>query len=189
MQPYDFLLSRHSPSSRLLGEPAPSPGQVARLLELAVHVPDHGRLAPWRFVLIEGETRLKLGERIATISRARHGGEHEAAIEKDRKRFAFAPLIVAVIARVTPNHKIPEQEQLLSAGAACMNLLYGAHALGFGAQWLTAWLAYDADVGALFSLGEHERIVGFIHIGTPGESVPDRERPDPRTLTTKLELK
>src|SRR5687768_15639326 len=123
MHPFDFLLSRHSPSSRLLGEPAPSPEQVSRLLELAVHVPDHGRLAPWRFVLVEGETRFELGDRIAAISRARHGHENEAAIEKDRKRFAFAPLIVAVVARITPNHKIPEQEQLLSAGAACMNLL------------------------------------------------------------------
>jgi nitroreductase len=101
-----------------------------------------------------------------------------AVVQKDRERFNFAPLIVAVVARVEPGHpKVPEQEQVLSAGYIAYNLLLGAQALGFGAQILTGWAAYDRNVAALLGLGEKERIVAFVHIGTTRETAPERIRP------------
>jgi nitroreductase len=151
-------------------------------------VPDHGRLAPWRFLRIQGETRHRLGERLALRGRVRDPGASDATVEKDRQRFSHAPLVLTVIARLQPGHKIPEQEQLLSGGAVCFSLLLGAQALGFGAQWLTGWPAYDSEVARWLGLGEHERILGFIHIGTATEAVPERERPDPDSLLGELEL-
>jgi nitroreductase len=179
------LMGRHSTPSKLLGEPGPTDEQLAQLLALAVHVPDHGKLAPWRFVRIAGEARAAFGERLVAIQRSR-GVEDQATLDKDRQRFGFAPVIVAVVARITPGHKIPEQEQLLSAGNAAFHLLHGAHALGYGAQWLTGWMAYDAEVGRMFELAAGERIIAFVHIGTPREPMPDRPRPDPTTLVSDL---
>jgi nitroreductase len=150
-----------------------------------VRVPDHGKLVPWRFVRIAGPARAALGERLVALQNAR-GVDDPAVIEKDRHRFSHAPLVLAVIGRILPDHKIPEQEQLLSGGCVCFNLLLGAQALGFGAQWLTGWPAYDAAVGALLGLKEHERVIGFIHIGTPREAAPERQRPDPMALLSEL---
>lgn len=183
-----LLAERRSTPSRLLTAPGPDPDQLRQLLAWAVHVPDHGRLTPWRFLRIEGETRHLLGERLAAHSRERELGVNDANVEKDRSRFSHAPLVLAVIARLQPGHKIPEQEQLLSGGAVCFSLLLGAHALGFGAQWLTGWPAYDPEVARWFGLREHERILGFIHIGTPMEAAPERERPDPLSLLSDLAL-
>ncbi len=181
MNPIEFLASRHSVPSKLLTAPGPDAGQLDQLLRIATRVPDHGVLTPWRIVRIAGDARLVLCERIAARSRERNPGD-AAAIEKDRRRFSYAPLILAVIAKLTPGHKVPEQEQLLSAGAMCTNLLLGAQALGFGAQWLTGWAAYDATVGSWFGLGPNERIVGFVHLGTATATPPERPRPDPATL-------
>ena len=108
----------------------------------------------------------------------------DAAVEKDRGRFSSAPDIVTVVARLTPGHKVPEQEQLLTAGSVCFALLQAAQAFGFGAQWLTGWMAYDAHVARRLGLVQDERIVGFIHIGTPRLLAPERERPDPAALLT-----
>ncbi|MEE7546213.1 nitroreductase, partial [Xanthomonas sp. Kuri4-1] len=106
----------------------------------------------------------------------------EAAVEKDRQRFAHAPLVIVVVARLTPGHKVPEQEQLLTAGCVCFALLQAAQAHGYGAQWLSAWMAYDPEVRAHLGLDEHEAIAGFIHIGTPRIAAPERDRPDPEAL-------
>ena len=178
------LNQRRSVPSRLLGEPGPAPGQLEAMLAEAVRVPDHGKLAPWRFLRIHGPARLALGEMLATRHLERDPAAPAAAVEKDRLRFSFAPLIVAVIGRLTPNHNVPEQEQLLSGGAVCFALLQAAQALGFGAQWLTGWGAYDPAVRARLGLAENETVLGFIHIGTATEAVPERQRPDPRTLLT-----
>lgn len=185
MNPLDSLLRRHSVPSKLLGAPGPSDAQLAQLLAAAVHVPDHGKLAPWRFVRIAGDARGRLGQRLVAIQRAR-GVADQAVLDKDSQRFSHAPLVLAVIGKILPDHKIPEQEQVLSCGAACFCLLLGAHQIGFGAQWLTGWMAYDDEVGALFGLAEHERIIGFIHIGTPREPMPDRPRPDAAMLLSDL---
>lgn len=178
----EFLHRRRSVPSRLLGEPAPTPAQVDALLAEAVRVPDHGKLAPWRFLRIQGEARHALGELVAARGLERDPGAAPAAVEKDRQRFSHAPLVLAVIARLTRGHKVPEQEQLLSGGAVCFALLQGAQALGFGAQWLTGWAAYDPVVLARLGVGTDERVLGFIHVGTAAEAAPERHRPDPRDL-------
>lgn len=176
------LDQRLSVPSRQLGEPAPDAATLLRMLQSAVRVPDHGKLVPYRFLQLRGDSRHALGEFLAQRSRQRDPQVAEAAVEKDRLRFSHAPLIVTVIARLQPDHKVPAQEQLLTAGCVCFALLQAAQGAGFGAQWLTAWMAYDAEVSRHLGLVENERIVGFIHIGTPKLDVPDRERPDPATL-------
>ncbi|MCI1710449.1 MAG: nitroreductase [Chiayiivirga sp.] len=173
------LFSRHSTPSRLLAEPGPDRDQLAALLAAAVHVPDHGKLTPWRFIRIHGPARARLGEQLAIRQRERDPGAPQAVIDKDRERFNFAPLVITVVACLTPGHKVPEQEQLLSAGCVCFSLLQAAQALGFGAQWLTGWAAYDPQITQSLGLGEDERIIGFIHIGTAREAAPERPRPDP----------
>lgn len=179
------LDTRRSVPAKQLGDPAPDPATLLRLLQSAVRVPDHGKRTPWRFLAIRGDARQVLGDRLAARGLQRDPDAGEAAIEKDRMRFAHAPLVVTVIARLGPDEKIPEQERLLSAGCVCFALLQAAQAAGFGAQWLTGWPAYDAEVGRWFGLAAHEHIVGFIHIGTPRLEAPERERPDPRELLSE----
>ena len=178
MNALDLLNSRHSMPARQLGEPGPSPDQLQQLLAAAIRVPDHGKLMPFRLLLIRGTERIALGERLAELHRRKEPDVAESALTKDRERYTFAPLIVAVIARIDAQHaKIPAQEQLLSAGCVAYNLLLGAQALGFAAQWLTGWAAYDADAAILFGLAAHEHIVAFVHIGTAREEAPERTRP------------
>jgi nitroreductase len=188
MDPLHSLLRRHSTPSRLLGEPGPDPDQLHRLLQAAVHVPDHGRLAPWRFIAVRGEQRARLGEVLARRTVERDPAAPAAVVEKDRQRFSHAPLVLVVVARTTAPHKIPELEQLLSGGAACFSLLLAADAMGFGAQWLTGWAAYDPVVADALGLSANERVLGFVHIGSVADPVPDRERPDPAALLTDLSL-
>ncbi len=178
----DALDRRRSVPSRQLDEPGPDDATLLRMLQAAVRVPDHGKLVPFRFLRIAGDARHTLGQWLVQRTLQREPNASEAALDKERGRFAYAPLIVAVIARLTPGHKIPEQEQLLSAGSACFALLQAAQALGFGAQWLTGWAAYDEIIRERLGVGEHEKIVGFVHIGTPKLDAPERERPDAATL-------
>ena len=181
-EPLEFLHARRSVPSRQLGEPGPDDATLLRMLQSAARVPDHGKLVPFRFLRIAGDARHALGERLAQRALQRDPQASDAALDKDRGRFGHAPLVVAVIARLTRGHKVPEQEQLLSAGSACFALLQAAQALGFGAQWLTGWAAYDEAIARTLGLGEHEKIVGFVHIGTPKLEAPERERPDAAAL-------
>ena len=181
----EFLRRRRSVPSRLLGEPGPTPAQVTALLAEVVRVPDHGKLAPWRFLSIQGTARHALGDLLAARALERVPMAAPAAVEKDRQRFSHAPLVLAVIARLTPGHKVPEREQLLSGGAVCFALLQGAQALGFGAQWLTGWAAYDPVVLARLGVGADEAVLGFVHIGTASADAPERQRPDPRALLSE----
>jgi len=173
---------RRSVPSKQLGEPAPDDATLLRLLQSAVRVPDHGKRTPWRFLPTRADAPQALAERLAARGRARDPDAGEAAVEKDRMRFSHAPLVVSVIAQLGPDEKIPAQERLLSAGCVCFALLQAAQAAGFGAQWLTGWPAYDAEVARWLGLQEHEHVAGFIHIGTPKLQAPERERPDARTL-------
>lgn len=176
--PLDVLNQRRSVPSRQLGEPGPSDAQIRDLLTAAIRVPDHGKLTPWRLVLIRGDARAKLGTALADMHRRHEPDAPPSVIEKDRNRYSYAPLIVAVVARIEEDHpKIPAQEQLLSAGLVAYNLLLGAQAQGFGAQWLTGWAAYDREAADLFGLAANERIVAFVHIGTAHEPAPERTRP------------
>ncbi|MBB6336783.1 nitroreductase [Xanthomonas arboricola] len=182
--PYSLqaLDARRSVPSKQLGEPGPDEDTLLRMLTSAVRVPDHGKLVPFRFLRISGDARQALGDFLAERSLAADPLAPPAAVEKDRNRFNDAPLVVVVIAALRPGHKVPEQEQLLTAGCVCFALLQAAQAHGFGAQWLTAWMAYDPAVTGYLGLEQNERIAGFIHIGTPRLQVPERERPDPRAL-------
>lgn len=180
--PLQFLDSRISVPSKQLTEPGPDHPTLLRMLQAAVRVPDHGKLVPFRLLRIHGQARHALGEALAARTLQRDPQAPTAAVEKDRARFSHAPLIITVIARLTPDHKVPEQEQLLSAGCVCFALLQSAQGLGFGAQWLTGWAAYDEAIERILGLGENEKIAGFIHIGTPKLEVPERERPDATAL-------
>jgi nitroreductase len=181
MDSYTFLSNRLSVPSRLLGEPGPSADDEARLFQLAVRVPDHGRLAPWRFITLRGAARVGFGDALVALRLSREPSLEPAALDKDRERYRNAPLVVVVVASTTPGHKIPVAEQVQSAGLAAYNLLLGAQALGYGAQWLTGWAAYDMDVARLLGLGPDERVIGFVHIGTAREAAAERARPDPAT--------
>lgn len=183
--PLKFLDERRSVPSKQLAEPGPDAATLRRMLAAAVRVPDHGKLVPFRFLHIQGGARQQLGDALAALTLQRDPAAPAAVVEKDRGRFAHAPDVIAVIARLTPGHKVPEQEQLLSAGSVCFALLQAAQALGFGAQWLTGWMAYDADVSALLGLAANEHVVGFIHIGTAKLDAPERERPDVDTLLSQ----
>ncbi|KAF1692605.1 nitroreductase family protein [Pseudoxanthomonas daejeonensis] len=178
------LDQRRSVPSMQLGEPGPDEATLLRMLASAVRVPDHGKLVPFRFLRIHGDARHALGAFLAERAVQRDPDAPPHAVEKDRQRFSHAPVVVAVIARLQAGHKVPEQEQLLTAGCACFALLQAAQALDFGAQWLTAWMAYDPEVARVLGLVDGERIAGFIHIGTPLQDVPERDRPDPRQLLT-----
>lgn len=175
---------RRSVPPMQLGEPGPDEPTLMRMLSSAVRVPDHGRRVPFRFIAISGDARHELGHKLALRSREVHPDASEAVIDKDRARFSHAPLVIAVIARLGPDEKIPEQERLLSAGCVCFALLQAAQALGFGACWLTGWSAYDPMVRGWLGLIEHEHVAGYIHIGTVKIEKPERERPDPRELLT-----
>ncbi len=177
-----FLDARRSVPAKQLGEPGPDEATLLRMLQSAVRVPDHGKRVPFRFLRIAGDARLALGEILVERTRARDPGAADSMIDKERKRFAHAPLVVAVIARLGPDEKIPESERFSSAVCTCFALLQAAQALGYGAQWLTGWPAYDAGIAHRLGLVEHERITGFIHIGTPKLEAPERDRPDPRAL-------
>ena len=186
--PLQTLDARRSVPSKQLGEPGPDTPTLMRMLESAVRVPDHGKLVPFRFIRIAGDARHALGEKLAERTLQLDPDAADAVIEKDRQRFSHAPVIIAVVARLTPGHKVPEQEQLLSAGSVCFALLQAAQACGFGAQWLTGWMAYDEAITKVLGVEAHEKIVGFIHIGTPRVEAPERDRPDAAALLSDWRL-
>ena len=174
----DYLKTRRSIPAPQLGEPGPDAGALSEMLTIAARVPDHGKLAPWRFIVYARQDRAGAVEALAAI--ARQGGAADAEQRALKAQgFAEAPLVVAVVSAPIPVHpKIPLWEQQLSAGAVCLNLVHAAHAKGFAAQWLTGWFAYDPAALRLLGVGEGERIAGFIHIGTPTMPPTERDRPD-----------
>ena len=180
--PLSLLELRQSVPSRQLGEPAPDEATLQRLFAAAIRVPDHGKLVPFRLIRLQGEDKRIWGEKLVELAVRKRPDMSPAKLEKERGRYGYAPLVVAVVARLHERGKVPEIEQMLSAGCVAYNLLLGAHALGFGAQWLTGWAAYDEDASRLLGLDEHERVVGFVHIGTAQEDLPDRERPRPEDV-------
>ncbi len=182
MNNLDFLDLRRSVPSRLLGEPGPSSDQVRRILQSAVRVPDHGRLTPWRFIELSGDGRSAFGKLLLQRFNELHPVASEGVIDKESQRFSHAPLVIVVVAKLITDHKVPVQEQLLSGGALCFALLQAAQAVGFSAQWLTGWAAYDEHLCTQLGLEESERVLGFIHIGTSKDMPPERQRPDPTEL-------
>lgn len=174
----DFLLTRRSVTARNLIDPGPGEEDLQKILGAAHRVPDHGKIGPWRFILIRGDSRAKFGDVLADAYKKENPDAFDELLEVERERFQRAPVVVAVTSRVIKEHKIPEWEQALSSGAACMNMLNASHALGYAAQWVTEWPAYNGDVGTALGLGENERIAGFIYIGSPAEPPTERGRPE-----------
>lgn len=181
-----MLRTRRSVPPMLLDGPGPSPEELDGWLAIASRVPDHGKLAPWRFLVIEGEARERLGAVIARTHAADFPDADEKRLAQERQRLAHAPVVVAVVSRAGPHAKIPEWEQVLSAGAVCMNLVVAANAAGYATSWLTEWFAYDRRVLDALGLEPSERIAGFIHVGRAREVPADRPRPDLARIVTRL---
>lgn len=182
------LNSRISSPSKHLGGPGPNSAQLHEILQSALHCPDHGRLRPWRFVIIRAEQGKKLGDLLLARVLQKLPEASSVRLEKEQTRFSFAPVIVTVVLNPVKNHKVPEIEQVLSGGALCMNMLHAAHQLGFGAQWLTGFAAYDPTIQHALGLSADEQILGFIHIGTKTLEPAERERPDVNSLLTEASL-
>ncbi len=169
----DRLALRRSPQPDALVAPGPDREEIDRLVEIALRVPDHGRLSPWRLILIAGDAKDKWVARLMELADAR---EDAAKVRVSTRKLSSAPLVVVVVSAATPGHKVPEWEQWLSAGAVCMNVLNGAHAMGYGANWLTGWHAYDDQATALLDLAEGEKVAGVILVGSIAEEAAPRPR-------------
>ena len=186
--PKDFLAARRSAAIPALLAPAPSGAELDDILRIASRVPDHGKLSPWRFILFRGEPAVSLGKALARILERREGqplSETRRAFEEGR--FTRAPLVVGVVSTARPHVKIPEWEQVLSAGAATMNLIHAAHASGYGANWITEWPAYDEEAKAVLGIKPDEKVVGFVYIGTANETQSERPRPELSSVVSEAQ--
>jgi nitroreductase len=172
MDALGMLLARRSVPAQCLTGPGPDDTQVAAALDAALRAPDHGRLQPWRFRLIRGAARERFGHLLVETTLAREPATPPAQLDKLRSRPLHAPLVIAVSALLRDHPKVPEVEQLLSTGAATMNLLNAFHAMGFGAVWLTGPAAYDPVVAQRLGLATGEQLVGFVYVGSVGAVVP-----------------
>ena len=179
-----LLKRRSSVPLPLMTGPGPAREELSTILTIAARVPDHGKLAPWRFVVFERRARERAGRIALDIRLADKPELDQAGKAEELRRFTRAPLVLGVVSRAAPHVKIPEWEQVLSAGAVCMNMIVAARALGFSATWLTEWMAYDARFRAAIGLAEHERIAGFIHIGKATTAIEDRPRPPLDAIVT-----
>jgi nitroreductase len=176
-QTIDLLLSRRSGSAKAMTGPGPSPDELKTILEAAARVPDHGKLFPWRFIVFEGDARIRFGHMMVEALRETETISEERATQES-ERLLRAPVVVAVISHVREAIPIPVWEQMLSAGAVCQTMLIAAHALGYVANWLTEWYAYHPGVKERLGLKPGERIAGFIYIGKSAVELEERVRPD-----------
>jgi len=182
-----YLLTRRSVGPAFLAEPGPNDQQLETLLTIATRVPDHGKLAPWRLILYAGPGREKAGAALAGLVKQRNGAASEDQLANEARQFLPAPLVIGVVSTASEHPKIPISEQVLSAGNVAFNLVHGAHALGFAAQWVTRWYSYDAEAAALLGAKPGEQFVGFVHIGTPTAVIEDRPRPDLASVVSRYE--
>lgn len=178
----ELLARRRSTVAKNMCEPGPTGEQLEALLKIAARVPDHGKLHPWRFIVFEGEARTKFSHKLEARFRETEPDAPQERYELERRRFERAPVVVAVISSVQESTKIDTWEQVLSVGAVCQNLLLASNAMGFAAQWLTEWYAYDDAVNAMLGLTKRERVAGFIYIGTASEEPKERVRKAPSVL-------
>ena len=179
----DFLLTRRSRPAKTLTTPVPTHAELAPILVAAARTPDHGKLEPWRFIVLEGAALQRLADDV--VLRGPQLGVEDEKLDKARRQFADADLVVAVVSSPVESEKVPEIEQILSAGAVCLSMLNAALASGWGANWLTGWMASDrAFLRNGLSLSKSEFVAGFIHIGTERFTPPERPRPDVDAITT-----
>lgn len=178
-----FFNEHQSIPAKDLVEPAPSADELGRILQAAMSAPDHGEMRPFRFIVIQGDARQQLAKVFEQAARLRPHLD-EAGVEKQKSKPLRSPLIVVVVARVMQNPKIPDIEQILSAGCAAQHIQLACSALGYGSVWLTGDNAYDIQVYEPLGLDINERVVGFIYIGTPQQSLPSKPRQDASSVTT-----
>jgi nitroreductase len=177
------LALRRSTKIAHLGGPGPDAETLETILRIGARVPDHGKLGPWRFIVIADEYRQDLGRRLADLLATRDGIDDPQRLLQEEGRFLRAPIVVAVVSSPVDSPKVPEWEQVLSAGAACYNILLAAHGFGFGGCWLSEWVSYDGDALAIIGLTPHEKLAGLIYLGTPSETLEERPRPSAQSRT------
>lgn len=178
----DFLQRRRSSKIKAIGEPGPSQAQLGELLTIAARVPDHGKLTPWRFIIFQGSGRLQAGQYLQQAWLSEEPEATPAKLDLEAERFLRAPVVIAVVSSLKEG-KAPEWEQILSAGAACLNLCLATNAMGFATTWVTEWYAYNPVFQKALGLGERERFAGFIYIGTAQSDPEERDRPDITAIT------
>lgn len=177
------LATRRSASAQALTEPGPAAAEIDTILALGARTPDHGKLFPWRFVVMGPTSRHHIAGRLRALAASQPEPNKAAAV---LAKLTAPPLSILVVSNPVQGHKVPAWEQQLSAGAACMNLQHAAAALGYSSSWITDWYSYDPEALALFGVGDGERIAGFVHIGTVNEPPLERVRPDVKALTKTL---
>ena len=182
----ELLTTRRSVKPREMTGPGPSPAELETILTIGARVPDHGKLAPWRFIIFEGDARVRAGEIIAKVFARKNPSASPAEIEVEKRRLTDAPLVIGVVSFTRPHPKVPPWEQELSAGASAMNIVTAATALGYGACWLTGWFAFDRDVLEGLGLKADEKLAGLIHVGTASKSSEDRPRPALSEIVTRF---
>jgi nitroreductase len=178
-----WLATRRSSKPFHLAENGPDRAQLEALLKIAARCPDHGKLTPWRFIVYAGDARHAVGEKLAAAARAIDNPSPET-VAAARGMLARAACVVAVVSTAKPHPKIPDWEQVLSAGAVCLNLIHAAEAMGFGAVWLTGWAAYDTGGKAALGVAPDERVAGLIYLGAQSQTAEERARPEMAALTT-----
>ena len=184
----ELLMLRRSLTVKDMVHPGPSEKQLKQILEIGSRVPDHKKQVPWRFLTFEKSTRGKFGKILRTIFAKNNPKTNEKILDFEENRFLRAPLVIAVISTADKdNPKVPEWEQILTAGAVCQNILIASNAMGYASQWLTEWYAYDKVVLKELNLNPNERIAGFIYIGTASKQPKERGRPDLANLVKKWE--
>jgi nitroreductase len=182
----EFLKTRRSVKPREMTGPGPSPAELETILTIGARVPDHGKLAPWRFIVFEGDARVRAGDVIAGVFARKNPNASPPEIDVEKRRLTDAPLVIGVVSFTKPHPKVPPWEQEMSAGASAMNIVTAATALGYGACWLSGWFSFDRDVLTGLGLKADEKLVGFIHIGTVSKPSEDRPRPALSEIVTRF---
>ncbi len=172
----DILKTRRSTAIKALSAPGPTAAQMEEILTAAARVPDHGKLAPWWFVVFDGDARAEFGKVLREAYKIEDADAAEAKLDLEAEKFLRAPVVVAVISRIKES-KIPQWEQFLSAGACCHNLCLAANAMGYGSNWVSGWPAFNPKVRDALGCDERDNIAGFIYLGTQTEKPEERERP------------
>jgi nitroreductase len=180
----DYLSSRRSMPAFQMRDPGPGREEIETMLTLASRVPDHGKLAPWRFIVYRGEERMRLSMELSKIAKADKPDLSEEMVKVEETRFSRAPVVIAVVSKAAPHFKVPEWEQLMSAGAVCLNLLMAANAHGYVSNWLTEWMAFDERAYPILGVNAGEKVAGFIHIGSTDFPVTERPRPELAEIVT-----
>ncbi|MGN7293733.1 nitroreductase family protein [Rhizobium sp. SAFR-030] len=181
---FQYMSTRRSIPALQMAEPGPGKDEIESMLTLASRVPDHGKLAPWRFIVIRGDRRAELGSQLADIALSKTPDLSAQLQEVERNRLTRAPVVIAVVSRAAPHVKIPVWEQELSAGAVCLNLFMAANAHGYAANWLSEWIAYDEQAKAVLGVLPEEKLAGFLYIGSSDFPQTDRPRPELTDIVT-----